>query len=135
MHTAMHNKSRYKCNKSCKGRIISDGKYCNCIEKRLPRISRRSVKARSIDPNIIQNIMITPLSDIIPKREDMQFTQYKLRKFGLSEFEVILILSRFYEGKTFEEIVKEQCWRSISSVEYYFKRVLSKLRKGKFKLK
>jgi hypothetical protein len=59
----------------------------------------------------------------------------RLRRFGLDPYEVELLMLRFVEQKTMKEIVKEQGWTNVNSVNYFLRRVLTKLRKAGFKFK
>lgn len=55
-----------------------------------------------------------------------------LARFGLDPFEVELIMARFVDGKPMKQIVKDQGWLNSSSANYFLRKVLKKLREGRF---
>lgn len=59
----------------------------------------------------------------------------RLYEFGLQAYEVQLLLSRFYDGMSFKDIVDQHKWTSVGSASYHFKMALKKLREGKFSLR
>lgn len=120
------------CRSGCKGRILRSGRYCRCIEHKLPNLGTH----KSINPIYSPDIARYSESDTIKRYENRfsyQSFKTKLKKFGLSEHELDLVLARFGEDKTFDEIVKEQGWVSISSAAYHFKQILKKLRERNYK--
>lgn len=118
------------CEKRCVGRIVDAkrGIYCKCIEKKLPKPSKQSVKAyptEKIDDFWLRQEIS---QDGVPEEQIL----YKLRKFGLDPYEVELLMLRYVEGFSMKKIVVEQGWLSIGSANHYLHKALAKLRAGKF---
>jgi len=80
--------------------------------------------------------MIDSMAQKTPKRElSENAIIVRLRRFGLDPYEVELLMLRFVEQKTMKDIVKEQGWTNVNSVNYFLRRVLTKLRKAGFKFR
>lgn len=97
----------------------------------MPKPSRQSVKAYPSDR--IQDYWIK--EELYERTLSEYEVQAKLRKFGLDPYEAELIILRYIEEKSMQDIVKEQGWLNISSASHYLRRTLSKLREGKFTLR
>jgi hypothetical protein len=60
--------------------------------------------------------------------------EVSLYRFGLKTYEVELVMMRYISGKKMRDIVETQGWVSVSSANYHLKKVMAKLRKGRFHL-
>lgn len=122
--------SEKPCDKSCKGRVLNSGVYCDCIEKKLPSLkNNRSAKLVYTD-GIERFPAPTPESSF---GDDPARLVEKLIRYGLNPYEVNLIMARINEDKTFQEIVEEQGWTSIGTAHFHFRQALKKLRERGFK--
>lgn len=65
---------------------------------------------------------------------DESYVVGRLKTYGLGEHEIKILLQRFYDELTFEEIVEESGWTSQGSANYTFQQTLKKLRKMGFRL-
>lgn len=120
------------CKKSCKGYVVDSrrGQYCPCIEKKLPKSSRQSVKA--LYSGRIEEYWLR--EEFSRKARTVEAIERKLQRFGLSPYEVELIMLRYVDDMQMKEIVKEQGWVNASSAGYFLKKTLAKLRLGGFRL-
>lgn len=117
------------CEKKCKGIILDKikGVYCSHIEKRMPKNSRQSVNARMV--GYIDDLGVP--SDSSPEERDK--IEIRLRKFGLSPYEIELLMSRYGEGNPMSVVIEQQGWISVNSAAHYLRTALKKLRDGGFK--
>ncbi len=115
------------CGKKCKGLILDKerGVYCQHIERKLPKLSKQSVKAY---PSCKIDSYGLFTQALVSEKQ----LEQRLLEFGLSEFEVEMLLLRFIEKKPMSEIVEIQGWTSLSSANYYLKKSLKRLREGRF---
>jgi hypothetical protein len=58
-----------------------------------------------------------------------------LQAYGLRPFEIELLVARFWESLSFEEIVKKYGWTSVGSASHAFRTTLKKLRERGFKIR
>lgn len=58
----------------------------------------------------------------------------RLRKFGLDNFEVELVMLRYIDNMTMKDIIEAQGWVSVNSVAHHLRSALRKLRKAGFTL-
>ena len=126
-------KARMPCEKNCKGRILDSGKgiYCRCIESKLPKRNKGSVQAISTDGiERYHQAFEYPDADLTSKE-----IEASLRRHGLDEYEIKLVMARFVEDLTVKEIVETQGWTNSNSANYYIRSVLLKLRERRFTLK
>lgn len=128
----LNKKSKSTCPKGCKGRLIN-GRICHCLEKKLPKTGRKSVHLAYTDKieRYSAGIEAYQAFSELPQ----EYVIGRLRAFGLRDFEVSLLISRFYENLTFSEIVKQQGWTSVGSCSHCYKATLAKLRKGGFSIR
>lgn len=130
---SLKERSNDVCKRGCKGRIVGKGRYCSCLEKKLPKNGRKSVAVQYTDQierfsgpiEAYQAFAELPQEQVIAR----------LRNFGLREFEIELLVARFYENLTFGEIVKKYSWTSIGSASHAYKATLKTLRERGFKIR
>lgn len=106
------------------------GIYCECLEKRLPKPSKRSIKAFPSD-------QIARFGKNDPKttlHEEYEAVYQALIEFGLDKHEVELIMAYCVEGKPMKVVLKELGWISPNQVGYYVNKALQRLRDGGFTL-
>lgn len=97
----------------------------------MPKMSKNSVKA--FYTGRIDEFW---LKEQIDNREVPEWEiGVKMRNFGLNEFEIELLLSRYVENKSMLDIVAEQGWQSLNSASHYLKSALKKLRDGGFSIR
>ena len=65
---------------------------------------------------------------------DLSVLPTKLKLYGLKKYEVELIIAKFIEEKTLDEIVTAQNWTSKGSCVWHLKKTLRKLKEMGFKL-
>ena len=121
----------------CKGRILSPDRYCPCLERHLPPVQTK----KSGFGIRVSDIVLWPDYDGVAAPEQSTETVYgpdqielrlKLKKYGLKEHEVDLLVARFEDEKTFDEIVKEQGWTSKGSLAWHLKQVLRTLKERNY---
>lgn len=126
----MQKAGKKRCVRGCPGRIVDKarGIYCPHIEAKLPKISKDSVKAtpkeniENYSGQFENNLRELPGCEV----------ELKLKRFGLDDFEVELLMLRFVEARPMVEVVKEQGWINVNSANYYLKCTLDKLRRARF---
>lgn len=57
----------------------------------------------------------------------------KLRRYGMQDHQVGLLISRFVDGRTLKEIAKQEGWRSEDTVSYHIRNALKELKERGFK--
>lgn len=101
--------------------------YCGCIEKDLPSIHKGALDLLPDDQ--IQNkqaVVWSPASD-------SEALEAKLKEYGLLGYQIELLLARFSEGKTLNQISKEFSWLSPNTAHYHLRKALQDLKDRKFK--
>ena len=126
-------KSKEPCPKGCKGRIINArrGVYCLCIERRMPKPRKTSIRASN------QGFFIREYSEGIkewqtPPALSKAELFASLARYGVAEFAAEMIWARFYEHVPFKEVVKRGGWTSAGSASHFYRETLLKLRKAGF---
>lgn len=105
--------------------MIGYDRYCDCIESQLPNLNQRqSVKAIPI-PDIERHARGD--SSPTPESNTTRMLE-KLDRCKLESWEKELIIDRFVEGKTLQQIMMDQGWTSVGSAEYHLKKTLNKLK-------
>lgn len=127
--------SSKKCTKHCEGYIVNSatGEYCPHIEAKLPKpFTGTSVRSH---PSLFIDKM-SRTCDLYPSTTEtrIKYMERRLFNYGLSKFEVDLLVARYVEEKTMEDIKKEQNWTSRGSLSHFLRETLKKLRKLEFKL-
>ena len=129
-----------KCKPSCQGRIITEGRYCPCLEAKLPKPSRQSVQLVFLRGGVENMSPVTVpveyhnVHTVTPSlEEEISALKVKLKRHGLSPYEVDLVILRYGEDITFREIVDRSGWTSTGSASYALQQILKKLRKAGFK--
>jgi len=125
-----NSKDSSTCSKGCKGRIIGPDQYCDCIESKLPSLNtRKSVKAKLSGAHIERY----PNPRKVRSALETQELEKKLYSYGLNKYEVDLLIARFSDSLTIEQIVQKQHWTSQGSVSYHLQTTFNKLRERKYK--
>lgn len=124
-------KDQRDCERGCKGRVIDKdrGRYCKHIEKKLPKLSGKSIKG----------IPSSPLLDNFGKPAEKPLSaeavSTELRNYGIEPEIVEILMMRFVDRKRLTDIAKETGWLSVDSLSYHIKQALAKLRKAGFAFK
>lgn len=127
------------CKKGCKGRVLEYGKYCPCIERKLPRLgSMNSVKSKSrADMGWVNRDSDRP--DRVMERNEARVRERdevkgRLLQYGLAAPVAELVIARYFDSLSFPELAKSLGWVSVDSASYHLKQALKTLRERKFKL-
>lgn len=109
------------------------GMYCACIETKIPRMSRGSLKEISYGDGI-ERISLVTVPKTIEEKSSSQWVN-SLKAMGLEPAEIELIYLRFFEEMKFKDIVKKCGWTSVGAASHMYSKVLNKLKKRGFKFK
>ena len=123
------------CKKGCKGRIIGPDQYCDCIERKLPKLANYvSVKARNMDPVVIDQYCMSQhsLKDLYTSAVSREDTEKALKAYGLTTSEVELFIDHYFDNLSFNDIAKAKGWTSRQTVSQHHQKLLKKLRKAGF---
>lgn len=107
------------------------GQYCRHIEKKLPKMPAREHR-NTYSTGFIEAYGYDPFNAV--RQTTWYEIQTSLRKFGLTDYEIELLMLRVIDGHGAKAVMKKQGWLSLNSLSYHLKKVLKKLRDGKFRL-
>lgn len=101
--------------------------YCDCIEKKLPKKIKSSKELLVKDINLFTTTFDSYGSDDTPAVNKLET---KLRRLGLKEYEIDLVIRRIVDNEKMSDIVSDQGWTSRGSANYFYQQTLKKLRKA-----
>lgn len=129
----LQTKSKRKCPDTCKGVIVdaTKGRYCDCIEKKLPKLNNPH---KSVGTSYYQDITNLQLPAEFTEEDytDLGSLEGKLLKAGLSPYEIRLLIAKYVDGRSLRDIFKEGNWTSIGSLNHQLRSATKKLRQGGF---